>query len=81
MKKNLVFFLALLPAMVSPARLQGQTKEIEANVQPTSEIRRLFEAFSGDWTRVKKESARSFFRMEANARADPMCGWQPAAPC
>jgi hypothetical protein len=62
MKNILVLSLALLALIVSSVRLRGQAKVIgEANVQPTPEIRRLFEAFAGDWDTSEKRERTQFF--------------------
>jgi hypothetical protein len=54
--------LILLASTIFPAWLCGQAKEIgEANVQPTPETKRLFEAFAGDWDTSEKREQTQFF--------------------
>ena len=50
-------------------------------MQPTPEIKKLFEALAGIGTPAKKGSTRDFFRTEASARADRTCGSRLAGPC
>ena len=59
MKNTCTFFLAWLIAF--PA-LSAQAKEIgEADIQPTPEIKRLFEAVGGDWDTSEKRERTQFF--------------------
>jgi hypothetical protein len=62
MKNVAAFFLALLALMVFSAQLRAQVKELgEANVAPAPEIKRLFEAFAGDWDTSEKRERTQFF--------------------
>lgn len=62
MKNVLALFLVLSAAFVFPRRLDAQVKEIgEVNVQPAPEIKRLFEAFGGDWDTSEKRERTQFF--------------------
>ena len=61
MKNVSAFFLALA-LIVFPAWPSAQVKEIgEANVQPTPEIKRLFQALAGDWDTSEKRERTQFF--------------------
>jgi hypothetical protein len=62
MKKIRECSLLLLALAALPGRVLSQVKEIgEANVRPTQETKRLFEAFAGDWdTREKRERTQFF---------------------
>jgi hypothetical protein len=53
----------------------------EVSVQPTPEIKKLFEAFAGDWDTGEKRERTQFSRTEASAKEDRTYGGEPAAPC
>jgi hypothetical protein len=62
MKKIRECSLLLLALAALPGRVLSQVKEIgEANVQPTQETKRLFEAFAGDWDTLEKRERTQFF--------------------
>lgn len=81
MKKITGLSLMALTLAAFPALVCAQIAEVgEANVQPTPEVKKLFEAFAGDWDTSEK-SERNFSRTEASAKEDRTYGWEPAAPC
>jgi hypothetical protein len=60
--KNVSAFSLALALIAFPAGLRAQVKEIgEVNVQPTPEIKRLFEALAGDWDTSEKRERTQFF--------------------
>ncbi len=62
MKNPSTFSLALLALIIFPAGLRAQVREIgETNVRPTPEIKRLFQAFAGDWDTSEKREQTQFF--------------------
>lgn len=62
MKNSSTFSLALLALIVLPTVLRAQVREIgETNVRPAPEIKRLFEAFGGDWDTSEKRERTQFF--------------------
>jgi hypothetical protein len=82
MKNIPAFFLVLVALFHIPVASRAQLPETgESSVRPIPEIKRLYEAFAGDWGTSEQGNGRSFFRMAANARAERMCVWRPAAPC
>jgi hypothetical protein len=55
-------FSLALALIVFPAWSSAQVKEIgEANVPPTPDIKRLFEALAGDWDTSEKRERTQFF--------------------
>jgi hypothetical protein len=60
--QNVCVFSLRLALIAFPAGPRAQLKEIgEVNVQPTPEIKKLFEALAGDWdTSGKREHTRFF---------------------
>jgi hypothetical protein len=60
--KKVAAFLVLLVLIIFPAATRAQVKEIgEAETQPAPEIKRLFEAFGGDWDTSEKRERTQFF--------------------
>jgi hypothetical protein len=48
--------------IASPTRVPGQVSEsAETNLQPVPEIKRLFEAFAGDWDTSERRERTQFF--------------------
>lgn len=62
MSKAIIGFFALLAIVVSRSELQAQVKEIgEGRVTPAPEIKRLYDAFGGDWDTSEKRERTQFF--------------------
>jgi len=62
MKKIAGLSLMALMLVSFPAVVSAQVAEIgEANVQPSPEIKKLFEAFAGDWDTSEKRERTQFF--------------------
>jgi len=62
MKNIAEFSLIVLMLIAFPAGLRSQVKEIgDVNVQPTAEIKKLFDAFAGDWETSEKRERTQFF--------------------
>ena len=62
MKKIVGLSLMALTLVAFPAVVCAQIAEVgEANVQPTPEIKKLFEAFAGDWDTSEKRERTQFF--------------------
>jgi hypothetical protein len=62
MKKIARLSLTALMLVAFPAVVCAQIAEVgEANVQPTPQIKKLFEAFAGDWDTSEKRERTQFF--------------------
>lgn len=62
MKNIAEFSLMVLMLIAFPAGLRSQVKEIgDVHVQPTAEIKKLFDAFAGDWETSEKRERTQFF--------------------
>jgi len=62
MKTTRILTSILVALTASPTRVPGQVGEIgETNVQPVPEVKRLFEAFAGDWDTQEKREKTQFF--------------------
>jgi hypothetical protein len=62
MKKIAGLSLMALMLAAFPAAVSAQVAEIgEANVRPTPEIKKLFEALAGDWDTSEKRERTQFF--------------------
>ena len=62
MKKITGLSLMALTLVAFPAVVCAQIAEVgEANVQPTPEIKKLFEAFASDWDTSEKRERTQFF--------------------
>jgi hypothetical protein len=62
MKNISTFSLVLLALIVFPAGPAAQVREIgETNVRAAPEIKKLFEAFTGDWDTSEKRERTQFF--------------------
>jgi hypothetical protein len=60
--QNVCVFSLGLALIAFPAGPRAQLKEIgEVNVQPTPEIKKLFEALAGDWDTSEKREHTRFF--------------------
>jgi hypothetical protein len=77
MKNIPTFFLILLALIIVPAASRAQLPEMaESNERPIPEIKRLYEAFAGDWDTSEKRERTQFFPNGGDARVE----WRPAAP-